>query len=453
MSGKVITGEVHAAQTVTSEIQARQTLQGNVLPTGRNGLSAYELAVKNGFEGTEEEWLESLEGKDGYTPVKGVDYFDGKDGYTPVKGVDYFDGKDGEPGKDGNPGKDGVSPVVAVEDIDGGHRVTITDKDGAKTFDVMDGAGGSGGSSADWSVNDPDAEGYVKNRTHWVEYRSITWDGNTNGCDFADWSGVGVLYKVSDYVLTEEECNAMTAVLRSSDTEVNNIVDRMVVPTDDSSAVVGVVVFKPFVGGSILFYYVSAASAVDLTAIYGFAIPSAGTYMVPVDGATEYELILAPVYRKLDENYFPDTLAKKADLQPEIIQMSTGVSIDGAVLTDSMGLGSAECRQFMADNNDIKLLVYVDDGANSGFNGEYRGYFTETTRDVYSCAWVKSGRLDGELIQFILCAEVDCQADAISVWAKSLNLSADVLTTADMDTITANVIAALPIYNGEVESV
>ena len=47
-------------------------------------------------------------GEDGYTPIKGVDYFDGapgedgKDGYTPVKGVDYFDGKDGEPGKDGS---------------------------------------------------------------------------------------------------------------------------------------------------------------------------------------------------------------------------------------------------------------------------------------------------------------------------------------------------------------
>jgi len=34
-------------------------------------------------------------GKDGYTPIKDIDYFDGKDGYTPVKGVDYFDGKDG----------------------------------------------------------------------------------------------------------------------------------------------------------------------------------------------------------------------------------------------------------------------------------------------------------------------------------------------------------------------
>ena len=29
---------------------------------------------------------------DGYTPIKGKDYFDGKNGYTPIKGKDYFDG-------------------------------------------------------------------------------------------------------------------------------------------------------------------------------------------------------------------------------------------------------------------------------------------------------------------------------------------------------------------------
>ena len=58
-------------------------------------------------------------GNDGYTPVKGVDYFDGapgaagKDGYTPVKGVDYFDGKDG---KDGEPGKDGKDYVLTDAD-------------------------------------------------------------------------------------------------------------------------------------------------------------------------------------------------------------------------------------------------------------------------------------------------------------------------------------------------
>lgn len=37
---------------------------------------------------------------------------------------------------------EGISPVVEVEEIEGGHRITIIDKDGSKTFDVMDGAGG-----------------------------------------------------------------------------------------------------------------------------------------------------------------------------------------------------------------------------------------------------------------------------------------------------------------------
>lgn len=34
-------------------------------------------------------------------------------------------------------GKDGYSPSVDVEDIEGGYRVTITDKSGPKSFDVL----------------------------------------------------------------------------------------------------------------------------------------------------------------------------------------------------------------------------------------------------------------------------------------------------------------------------
>ncbi len=67
----------------------------------KKGKSAYEVAVEQGFEGTEKEWLDSLKGADGYTPIKDVDYFDGQDGKTPVKGVDYFDGQNGQDGEDG----------------------------------------------------------------------------------------------------------------------------------------------------------------------------------------------------------------------------------------------------------------------------------------------------------------------------------------------------------------
>lgn len=42
-------------------------------------------------------------------------------------------------GKDGADGKDGVSPTIKITDITGGHRVSITDAVGTKSFDVMDG--------------------------------------------------------------------------------------------------------------------------------------------------------------------------------------------------------------------------------------------------------------------------------------------------------------------------
>lgn len=38
-----------------------------------NGLSAYEIAVEHGFQGTEEEWLESLRGEDGTDGTDGAD--------------------------------------------------------------------------------------------------------------------------------------------------------------------------------------------------------------------------------------------------------------------------------------------------------------------------------------------------------------------------------------------
>lgn len=58
-------------------------------------------------------------GADGYTPIKGVDYFDGKDGkdgYTPVKGVDYFDGLQGLRGFKGDKGDKGDSYTLTLVD-------------------------------------------------------------------------------------------------------------------------------------------------------------------------------------------------------------------------------------------------------------------------------------------------------------------------------------------------
>ena len=49
----------------------------------------------------------------------------------------------------GEPGNDGKSPVVTVTDIENGHRVSITDKDGTKTIDVLNGKDGKDGTQID----------------------------------------------------------------------------------------------------------------------------------------------------------------------------------------------------------------------------------------------------------------------------------------------------------------
>jgi hypothetical protein len=59
--------------------------------------------------------LKGDKGDDGYTPIKGIDYFDGQDGYTPVKGVDYFDGEQGIQGEKGETGLKGDTGLTGAK--------------------------------------------------------------------------------------------------------------------------------------------------------------------------------------------------------------------------------------------------------------------------------------------------------------------------------------------------
>lgn len=91
------------------------------------------------------------DGSDGYSPTVSITTISGghrititdKDGEHIF---DVMDGLPGEPGQDGSDGSDGYSPTVSVTDITGGHQVTITDADGAHTFTVMNGLNGQDGS-------------------------------------------------------------------------------------------------------------------------------------------------------------------------------------------------------------------------------------------------------------------------------------------------------------------
>ncbi len=58
------------------------SIKGEDGKDGENGKSAYEIAVKNGFNGSEDEWLESLKGTDGQDGTNGIDGQDGATWYT-----------------------------------------------------------------------------------------------------------------------------------------------------------------------------------------------------------------------------------------------------------------------------------------------------------------------------------------------------------------------------------
>ena len=57
----------------------------------------------------------------------------------------------------GKPGNDGKSPVVTVTAIENGHRISITDKDGTKTIDVLNGKDGKDGTQIDDTTVGADA--------------------------------------------------------------------------------------------------------------------------------------------------------------------------------------------------------------------------------------------------------------------------------------------------------
>lgn len=93
-----------------------QQLLQKISDKGKDGKSAFEIAIEHGFVGTEVEWLESLKGVDGKDGVNGKDGCDGRNGVDGLLGKDGKDGADGLPGRDGIDGIDGKSAyIIAVE--------------------------------------------------------------------------------------------------------------------------------------------------------------------------------------------------------------------------------------------------------------------------------------------------------------------------------------------------
>ena len=96
-------------------------------------------------------------------------------------------------GGGGGGGGGGVSPIVSVEEIEGGHRVNITDILGKKSFDVMDGEDGQPGQDGapgkDGEDGQPGQDGAPGKDGTSVTVQNVTAsnaDGGSNVVTFSD---------------------------------------------------------------------------------------------------------------------------------------------------------------------------------------------------------------------------------------------------------------------------
>ena len=99
--------------------------KGNPGQDGAEGKSAYAIAVEHGYEDSEEKWLLSLKGEKGDPGDRGL------------QGVP---GEKGEKGDTGADGKDGFSPIANVVKDGSVITITITDKNGTTTVTLTEGA-------------------------------------------------------------------------------------------------------------------------------------------------------------------------------------------------------------------------------------------------------------------------------------------------------------------------
>lgn len=91
------------------------------LSYGARGKSAYQVAVDNGFEGTEKEWLDSLKGKDGAQGPQGEPGKDGTMRFEELteeqkESLKGETGPQGEPGPQGPQGENGNDYVLTESD-------------------------------------------------------------------------------------------------------------------------------------------------------------------------------------------------------------------------------------------------------------------------------------------------------------------------------------------------
>lgn len=138
--GDIVKKSNVAKWTVLNSLATEDEQEQEVGQPGKDGKSAYELALESGFEGTLEDWLASLKGETGERGEDGYNAYD----LAVLAGFvgdmeDWLQSLKGQDGQDGQNGSDGFSPSAKVEAVEDGVILTITDKDGTTTAKVKNG--------------------------------------------------------------------------------------------------------------------------------------------------------------------------------------------------------------------------------------------------------------------------------------------------------------------------
>lgn len=168
----------------------------------------------------------------------------------------------------------------------------------------------------DWNQNDPNAGGYIKNRTHYETYEDvevekpliITWNGNTNGKVqvISSESGEAVpIFKISDEILTEEQfkqsvCTANGISLPLLDIWEDGLVNGYVICREDITAFMD----PPL-----------CVVREDNVELNGLVFPEKGVYSQNEEGfyfsriATTYiGTEKQNIIHQMDNKYLPDTI-------------------------------------------------------------------------------------------------------------------------------------------------
>lgn len=307
-----------------------------------------ELMVRSLHEGTTKYTIQKL--VEDIRPIKGKDYFDGKDGYTPKYGKDYFTKKDIDSfiseityniqktvknGKDGKDGKEGKSLQFKWE----GTKLLIR-KDGGewegKDLKGLDGLNGGGGGihkiedATDVNTKNVEAgQALVWNGSQWVP-------GGAGGGDVNSVNG-----QTGEVVLDYEDVGAAPElgeddnyVTDAEKTKLNGIEEGADVTDATNVATAGALMDGDFTSNGLLKRTAEGVYGIADSADYvsGFADPNADRIVFWDDSANAYAALSVSTGL---------TLSNTSIIARAATESLTGISEQATILEAGTGTDSA----------------------------------------------------------------------------------------------------------------